>query len=171
LYTDGIEEAKRNFRDASYNEIICSFGEAGTPHGNHFAGQGSEAMGSKRVYGIINAVMSRSIYRMDKWHNPEGYKDIYFDYSNCTGKVEEVIMALITAEKMFRCYRNPQAAADGGVLIERKADDFLRAHFSHYSDYCSQTSECHENSSYIYYNNLKEDEQYDDLAILGIMRK
>jgi hypothetical protein len=108
---------------------------------------------------------------MDKWHNPEGYKDMYFDYSSCSGKVEEVIMALITAEKMFRCYRNPRAAADGGVLVEKKADDFLREHFSHYLDYCSKTSECHENSSYIYYNNLKEDEQYDYLTILGIMRK
>jgi HAMP domain-containing protein len=171
LYTDGIEEAKRNFRDASYNEIICSDGEGGAPHGNHFVGQGSEAMGSVRVYGIINAVMNRSTYRMDKWHNPEGDKDMYFDYSSCNGEVEEVIMALIAAEKMFRCYRNPRTAVGDEVLIERKADAFLRAHFSQYSDYCSHTRECNENSSYIYYDHLKEDKQYDDLAILGIKRK
>jgi HAMP domain-containing protein len=142
LYTDGIEE-----------------------------GQGSEAMGSARVHGIINAVMNRSVYRMNKWYNPEGDKELCFDYSSCNGEVEEVIMALITAEKMFRCYRNPENSSDDEVLIEKKADAFLRAHFSQYYDYCSHTRECHENSSYIYYDYLKEDEQYDDLAILGIKRK
>jgi len=180
LYTDGIEESKRNFRDAAYNEITCSDGEDGTPHGNHLAGQGSEAMGSARVHGIIKAVMNRAVYRMNKWHNPEGDKDLFFDYSDCNGGVEEVIMALIAAEKMFRCYRDPvtgtgDAAPDdapnGLVLIEKKTDAFLRTHFLQYSDYCSHTRECHENSSYIYYEYLKEDEQYDDLAILGIKRK
>jgi hypothetical protein len=147
LYTDGIEE-----------------------------GQGNEAIGSTRVHEIINAVMNRASYRMKKQHcpqggTPEGDKDLYFDYSGCNGGVEEVIMALIAAEKMFRCYRDPGTAADDEVLIEKKADAFLRAHFSQYSDYCSHTRECHENSSYIYYYYLKEDEQYDDLAILGIKRK
>jgi serine phosphatase RsbU (regulator of sigma subunit) len=171
LYTDGIEEAKRNFRDAAYNETVCSNGLAGEPHGNHLAGQGSEEMGADRVQGIINAVMNRAVYRMNKWHNPERDRGLYFDYSACKGEVEEVIMALITAEKMFRCYRNPWASADDVVLIEKKADAFLQAHFLQYSDYCSQTRECHENSSYMYYAYLKEDEQYDDLAIIGIQRK
>ena len=171
LYTDGIEEAKRYFRDASYKEITCCDGEDGMPHGSHLAGQGSEAMGTARVHGIVNAVMNRAVYRMNKWHCPLGDKDLCFDYSDCNGGVEEVIMALIAAEKMFRCYPAPGTAVDDEVLIERKVDAFLRAHFSQYSQYCSHTRECHENSSYIYYDYLKEDEQYDDLAILGIKRK
>jgi serine phosphatase RsbU (regulator of sigma subunit) len=142
LYTDGIEDAKW-----------------------------SETMGSARVQGIINAVMNRAVYRMDKWHEQEGTMGLCFDYSSCNGEVEEVIMALITAEKMFRCYRSPKASADDVVLIEKKADAFLLAHFLQYSDYCSHTSECHENNSYMYYVYLKEDEQSDDLAILGIKRK
>jgi hypothetical protein len=171
LYTDGIEDAKRNFRDMSYNEIICSDDGSSTRHGSHLAGQGSEAIGAERVREIINAVMNRAVYRMIKWHNPEGDKDLCFDYSGCNGEVEEVIMALITAEKMFRCYRNPAAGIDNVVLIEKKADAFLKAHFLQYSDYCSRKRECHENSSYMYYTYLNEDEQYDDLAILGIKRK
>jgi hypothetical protein len=171
LYTDGIEESKRYFRDASYNVITCNDGEESKPHGNHLVGQGSESMGAARVHGIVNAVMNRDVYRMNKWHCPQGDKDLCFDYSGCNGEVEEVIMALIAAEKMFRCYHVPRTAADDGVLIEKKADAFLRAHFSQYAEYCSHTRECHENSSYIYYDHLKEDEQYDDLAILGIMRK
>jgi HAMP domain-containing protein len=132
-------------------------------------GQGNEAMGSMKVHEIINAVMNRAVYRINKY--PEGDEDLCFDYSGCNGEVEEVIMALIAAEKMLRCYRDSGSTVDNGVLIERKADAFLRAHFSQYSDYCSHIRECHENSSYIYYDYLKEEEQYDDLAILGIKRK
>jgi len=142
LYTDGIEEA-----------------------------QWSETMGSTRVYGIINAVMNRSTYHINKWRDPEGDSELCFDYSGCKGEVEEVIMALITAEKMFRCYRPIRASSDDTVLIEKKADAFLMEHFLQYSNYCSQTRECHENNSYMYYAYLKEEDQSDDLAILGIMRK
>ena len=171
LYTDGIEESKRYFHDALYDEINGYDGEDGMPHGSQLAEKWGEAMGPERVHGIVNAVMNRDVYRMNKWHNPEGDMDLCFDYSDCNGEPEEVIMALIAAEKMFRCYRDSRTAAGDGVLIEKKADAFLRAHFSQYSEYCSHTRECHENSSYIYYDYLKEDEQYDDLAILGIMRK
>jgi serine phosphatase RsbU (regulator of sigma subunit) len=142
LYTDGIEEA-----------------------------QWSGTMGPARVREIINAVMNRSSYHINKWHDSEGDTELCFDYSSCKGEVEEVIMALITAEKMFRCYRSPQVSADDSVLIEKKADAFLQAHFLQYSNYCSQTRECNENNSYMYYTYLKEDEQSDDLAILGIKRK
>jgi len=182
LYTDGIEESKRKFRDGAYEEIVCTAGADGTPHGNHVAGQGSEAIGRARVDGIVNAVMNRAVYRMDRWHNPEGDKELCFDYSGCNGGVGEAIMALIAAEKMFRCYRDPAAAGGGGatdsgapngsaVLVEKETDAFLKARFLQYSDYCSRTRECNENSSYVYYDCLKEDEQYDDLAVLGIMRK
>jgi HAMP domain-containing protein len=142
LYTDGIEDA-----------------------------QWSGAMGSARVHGIINAVMNRSAYHINKWHDIEGDTELCFDYSGCVGEVEEVIMALITAEKMFRSYRPPGVTSDDEVLIERKADAFLQKHFLQYSNYCSHTRECSENSSYMYYYYLKEEEQSDDLAILGIKRK
>jgi hypothetical protein len=127
-------------------------------------------MGTERVHGIVNAVMNRTSYSLHKWHSPEE-EYLNFDYSACGGETEDLIMALVTAEKMFRCYRAPGATADDLVLIDKRADAFLRAHFLEYSLYCSQTRECIENSSYMYYTHLKEDEQYDDLAILGIKRK
>ena len=170
LYTDGIEESKRIFRNKSYNEISCSDGVKGTPHGNHLVGQSIESMGSDRVHAIVNAVMNRTEFRINKWHNPEG-KELRFDYSTCNGGVDEVIIALIAAEKMFRCYRSPWAIAGDLVLVEKKVDAFLKEHFSQYSHYCSQTHECPENNSYMYYAYLREDEQSDDLAILGIKRK
>jgi serine phosphatase RsbU (regulator of sigma subunit) len=130
---------------------------------------GIEAIGSGQVHEILNAVMNRAVYRMTK--RSEGDNELCFDYSDCNGEVEEGIMALITAEKMFRCYRNTEAEADDVVLIEKKADAFLKAHFQQYADYCSSIRECTENSSNMYYAYLNEDEQYDDLAILGIKRK
>ncbi|MDR1319505.1 MAG: SpoIIE family protein phosphatase, partial [Treponema sp.] len=80
LYTDGIEEAKRRFRDAAFEEILCSAGEKDTPHGSHTVGQGDEEMGPERVQEIINAVMNREVYTLHKWHNPEGEDaDLKFD--------------------------------------------------------------------------------------------
>jgi hypothetical protein len=171
LYTDGIEEAKRVFRDAVFNETLCAEGPDGAPHENHVSGQGSEELGPDRVEAIINAVMNRRIYTLHKWHNPEGSRDLQFDFSACEGRVEEVIMALISIEKMFRCYRDPRAGKDIRVLVDKKIDAFLRAHFLQYRYYCTGTREYSGNDAYLYYTHVREDEQYDDLAILGIKWK
>jgi hypothetical protein len=171
LYTDGIEEAKRKFRDLEFKEITCTEGPADTPHENHVSGQADEEMGPDRVQDIINAVMNREVYTLRKWHNPEGEKELQFDFSSCDGKVEEVIMAMVSVEKMFRCYKDPKANEDSRVLVDRKVDEFLKAHFLQYRNYCSYTRENPANDAYLYYTHVKEDEQYDDLTILGIKRK
>ncbi|QQO11368.1 SpoIIE family protein phosphatase [Breznakiella homolactica] len=173
LYTDGIEEAKRKFRDRNFREILCSEGNApvDTPHANHSVGQGDEEMGPDRVEAIINAVMNRQMYTLHKYHNPEGDADLQFDFSSCSGKVEETIMALVSVEKMFRIYKDPKAGEDARVLVDKKADDFLKKHFLQYRTYCSETKPNQENDAYLYYTHVREDEQYDDLTILGIKRK
>jgi len=172
LYTDGIEEAKRKFRNSKFGEIICEEGEIGTPHENHTAGQADEEMGSDRVQDIINAVMNRQIYTLHKWHNPEGEdKELRFDFTNCQGNAEEVIKAMVSVEKIFRCYKNPKASEDNRVLVDKTIDDFLKEHFLQYRHYCSFTRENPGNPAYIYYTHINEDEQYDDLTILGIKRK
>ena len=171
LYTDGIEEAKRKFRDSDFKEITCTEGRIDTPHENHLCGQADEVMGPERVVSIINAVMAREVYTMKKFHNPEGDMELQFDFSGCEGKVEEVIMAMVSAEKMFRCYKNPEAEEDSRLLVDKKVDEFLKNHFLQYRRYCSHTREYPENEAYMYYTHIKEDEQYDDLTILGIKRK
>jgi hypothetical protein len=173
LYTDGIEEAKRKFRDADFKEIVCAEGGApnDTPHGNHVVGQGDEEMGADRVEAIINAVMSRGEYTLRKYHNPEGDVELKFDFSDCDGKVEEVIMAMVSVEKMFRCCRDPKANEDSRVLVDKKIDEFLKKHFLQYRNYCSFTREHPANDAYMYYTHVTEDDQYDDLTILGIKRK
>ncbi|MCL2834635.1 MAG: SpoIIE family protein phosphatase [Treponema sp.] len=171
LYTDGIEEAKRKFRDSAFKEITCTEGPVDTPHENHSSGQDGEEMGQERVAAIVNAVMNRQVYTLHKWHNPEGQTDLTFDFSNCKGSEEDIIMAMVSVEKIFRCYKDPGATADARVLIDKKVDAFLKEHFLQYRNYCSYTKEIPGNNSYLYYTNMKEDDQYDDLTILGIRRK
>jgi len=171
LYTDGIEEAKRKFRDNNFKEIICSEGPNDTPHENHLCGQADEEMSPERVEAIINAVMARRIYTLKKYHNPEGDMELQFDFSSCEGTVENVIMAMVSVEKMFRCYKPADAGEDSKVLVDRKVDEFLKNHFLQYRRYCSHTKENPENPAYMYYTNIREDDQYDDLTILGIKRK
>jgi len=175
LYTDGIEEAKRLFRDRNFKEIICKEGPADTPHENHLCGQADEEMGADRVEAIINAVMARKVYTLHKYHNPEetskGAGDLQFDFSTCEGNAEEVIMAMVSVEKMFRCYKPANAGEDSRVLVDKKVDAFLKNHFVQYRRYCSHTREFPENPAYMYYTHVMEDEQYDDLTILGIKRK
>jgi serine phosphatase RsbU (regulator of sigma subunit) len=171
LYTDGIEESKRTFRDSEFREILCTEESEGVPHGNHVAGQWNEELGAARVQRIIDAVMNKRVYTLHKWHNGEGDKPLHFNFAACTGSVEEVIMALVSVEKMFRCYKDPHAGEDSRVLVDQKIDAFLKAHFIEYRDYCADTREYPGNDSYMYYTYVKEDEQYDDLTILGIKRK
>jgi serine phosphatase RsbU (regulator of sigma subunit) len=171
LYTDGIEEAKRKFRDAGFKEILCTEGSTDTPHANHVVGQGDEELGADRVEAIINAVMNRQAYTLYKYHNPEGEIELHFDFSSCKGTVEEAIMAMVSVEKMFRLYKAPDLDEDARVLTDKKVDAFLREHFRQYRKYCSQTRDNPGNEAYIYYTNVQEDEQYDDLTIIGIHRK
>jgi serine phosphatase RsbU (regulator of sigma subunit) len=171
LYTDGIEEAKRSFRDSAFREILCTEGNDGAPHENHVAGQWNEEMGYDRVQRITDAVMNRQVYTLRKWHNGEGDKPLHFNFAACQGKVEEVIMALVSVEKMFRCYKDPLAGEDSRVLVDKKIDAFLKAHFLEYWDYCADTREYPGNDAYMYYTHVREDEQYDDLTILGVKRK
>jgi hypothetical protein len=172
LYTDGIEEAKRRFRNAAFEEIICEEGEKDTPHATHTVGQGDEEMGPDRVEGIINAVMNKEVYTLHKYHNPEGEDhDLSFDFTGCEGRVEEAIMAMVSVEKMFRMYKNPRAGEDARVLVDKKVDEFLRKHFRQYREYCYDTKENPGNDAYMYYTRVREDDQYDDLTILGVNRK
>ncbi|MCL2373953.1 MAG: SpoIIE family protein phosphatase [Treponema sp.] len=172
LYTDGIEESKRKFRDPAFQDILCEAGTKDTPHENHIVGQADEEMGPERVQEIINAVMNKKMYSLQKWHNPEGDgRVLQFDFSSCSGTAEDVIMAMVSVEKMFRCYKNPADSQDSRVLVEKTVDAFLKEHFLQYRHYCLFTEETPGNPAYMYYTHVNEDEQYDDLTILGIKRK
>jgi hypothetical protein len=171
LFTDGINESRRKFRDAKFAEIQCTSAPDRTPHENHDGGEWVEELGYDRIKCIVEAVMDKKRYTLHKWHNGEGDKDLSFDFTSSRGSVRDVIVALVSVEKMFRCYYDPGATAENRVLVDRIVDNFLKEHFLQYRDYCSFTEENPANPAYLYYTHVMEDEQDDDLTILGIRRK
>ncbi|MDR1257327.1 MAG: SpoIIE family protein phosphatase [Spirochaetaceae bacterium] len=168
LYTDGIEESKRRFRDANYNETVCAHDDlpSGTLHGSHLVGQNGEEFGAGRVENLIAAVMNNQQYVLYKYHNPLGEIQYHFDFSACRGTVEEVIMAMVSVEKLFRMYFRTDTS-DERVLVDGKVNSFLRDYFIEYRKYCNVRNHP-ENPMYVYYTGMSEDEQYDDLTLLGL---
>ncbi|MDR2659840.1 MAG: SpoIIE family protein phosphatase [Spirochaetaceae bacterium] len=169
MYTDGIEEAKRLFRDADFNEIVCSYNDLpqDSPHGNHTVGQNGEELGADRVEAIIDAVMNKQMYTLYKYHNPLGEIEYHFDFTSCAGTIEEVIMAMVSIEKVFRMYKKPGVGDNVSILVDGKINSFLHDYFVEYRKYC-KVKNYPENPMYVYYLGMSEDEQYDDLTILGM---
>ncbi len=173
LFTDGLEEAKRVFRDEHFKPITCnaeSEAENGV-HGNHNLGEGDEEFGLDRVHAIINAVFSRSSFSLRKYHNPVPDERLEFDFSACKGTIEEAVIALVAVEKIFRIYPDPGAEKGDRVQVDRKIDDFLQKYFLHYEGYFRDPIESTDYPEYVWFPYLKEDEQYDDLTVLGIHKK
>jgi hypothetical protein len=168
LYTDGIEDAERKFRDRQRREIPCPEGPRCAPHGDHLAGPRAEELGASRGRESSNAVMNRRRYTLHRCHTPDGEDLLHFDFTNCEGLVEEAVMALISVEKIFRSYRVPE---EKSVPVDKKVDRFLQAHFLQYRDYCFPPQEIPGNDEILVYPCLKEDDQYDDITILGVQRK
>ncbi len=173
LFTDGFEEAKRSFRDASFEVVACSAPEVkeGEPHlGTHTRGQTSEEFGTPRMDGIVNAVFSKGRYQLVRHHTPTANEELAFDFSRCEGTVREAVLALVAVEKVFRTIADPRAGAEQKVVVDAKIDAFLKEHFVQYQQYFSHRVDGPPGAA-VTFTNLKEDEQYDDLTILVIRRK
>jgi len=174
LFTDGLEEAKRHFRDEKFNITVCSEPnlKEGELHGNtHAVGSDNEEYGIPRIHEIINAVLSRRKYSLYKYHNPIHDETLTFDFTNCKGNINEAVLALIAIERVFRIYPDPKAGETERIFIDRGIGEFLEEHFEQYSDYFSHRIETDEKGQYVGFSHLKEDEQYDDLTILAVRKK
>ncbi|MCL2294999.1 MAG: SpoIIE family protein phosphatase [Spirochaetes bacterium] len=179
LFTDGIEESKRMFRDSNFQLIKCT-GSVTTndktdikklEHGNHYVGSGDEEFGLSRVYDVLNAVFRKSTYRLEKYHNPIENEQLTFDFTLCEGTMEEAIMAMVSVERVFRVLLDPAATKNNKISVDIKVDDFLKKHFDQYRRYFAYPVETTDKPRYVVFSNLKEDEQYDDLTILAFRRK
>ena len=171
LYTDGIVESKRYFRDARYNVVPCEeYGmEEGELHETHMVGDTSEEMTSARVNDIIEAVFARETYTLRRFHDPS-HSFFTFDFSSCTGSAEDVIMALVSVEKVFRFYRLDYPKATDRVKVDKNIDLFLRKCFVQYDLWCADSHEIDNDSGYLYYRGILEDTQYDDLTLVAIKK-
>lgn len=191
LYTDGIEESTRFFRNSSFEVTECAEPglKDGEIHATHKVGQNSEQMEPQRVMDIIEAVLNRKKYILTKYHSPEPGEVLEFDFTKCEGTIEETITAMTAVEKVFRMYKKPGAAGsvsktelelDGkkkvliqingdGIKIDRKIDAFLAKTFSRYDYYCSERVDMDE-QNYVYYTGINEDSQADDLTLLAVKK-
>jgi hypothetical protein len=66
LFTDGIEEAKRMFRNSNFGIIKCAEPgmKEGDLHGNHYVGADNEEFGLNRIYDILSTVFRKSTYTL-----------------------------------------------------------------------------------------------------------
>lgn len=173
LYTDGIEEAKRNFRDKDLQIIKCAesgIGE-GEPHGTHAVGEDNEEMTPERVTKIIESVFERSKYELHKYHALDGQADFTFDFSTCEGSAEDAIMALVSVEKIFRMFKPKNAVQSDRIKVDRNIDTFLHQHFNQYAEYCSDKQDVEGDPTHIYWCGVREDPQYDDLTLVAIKKQ
>jgi hypothetical protein len=178
LFTDGIEEAKRYFRNLDFSirpvpaaDVAAKAGEPPPPGGEDSENTISdEELGVPRIHAIINAVLSRSVYRLEKNFSPLPEEELIFDFSSCEGTVEEVVLSMVSVEKIFRINPDPSAGVEDRIIIDRKIDAFLKDHFNLYAQYFANPLEEEEKSEYIGFSHLREDGQYDDLTILCIKK-
>jgi HAMP domain-containing protein len=174
LFTDGIEEAKRTFRNERFEPIVCDEPglEDNAEHGGtHLKGSDNEELGQIRIYDIINTVFNRQTFRLVKFHNPIPEEDLLFDFTECEGTVEEAVLAMVSVEKVFRLNPDPSATGEDHVDVDKHIDEFLKDHFKQYERYFRTKVATDEEHSFVTYSHLKEDDQYDDLTILAIRKK
>ncbi len=173
LYTDGIEEAKRLFRDKNYKPILCQEPglKEGDEHGSHTFGQDGEEMTPERVTEIIESVYHHRKYTLKKWHNPIPDELLEFDFSTCGETARDGVMALVSVEKIFRMYKKPGLEETDRVQVDSLVDEFLNDHFIQYNDYCAYRKDHLQFAEYKYYTHMTEDDQYDDLTLLALKRK
>ena len=169
LYTDGIEESTRKFRDQEFNVTKCqeTVDVKDGVHANHKVGSESEQMENERIQEIIEAVLNKQKYVLKKYHNPVPNEVLEFDFTNCTGSTEEVILALCSVEKVFRFYKPQGVGEKDTVRVDRRIDAFLKEHFNLYDYYCSNKDDEQADNVYLHYSFLREDEQLDDLTLLA----
>ncbi len=172
LFTDGVEEAQRTLRDENFNvyTVTQEDVDGGRVSKALQANVDNEEFSIARIHAITEAVQRGGTYRLVKELNPVD-EELLFDFSSCEPTSEDTVLALTSVEKLFRIYPDPKAGPDDRVQVDKKIDDFLRAHFKAYDRYFHHPLPEDPQSEYRVFSHIKEDEQYDDLTILAIRKK
>jgi serine phosphatase RsbU (regulator of sigma subunit) len=173
LFTDGFEESERHFRDASGGRIVCTddshTDKDHDPLSTHKKGDHGEEMSVPRVLEIFNAYFRRGTYRLVRNHlvDPE---ELAFDFSTCTGTLEEAVLALVAVERVFRTYRDPSTGPEDSISLEVQVNDFLEKHFLQYRAYFPEKTRGERTGDLVKINGIKEDIQKDDLTVVLLRR-
>jgi serine phosphatase RsbU (regulator of sigma subunit) len=174
LYTDGLEEAQRNLRNAQFEITPCEADglKDGEEHlGTHKKGETKEEFGKDRISGVINAVFNKGRFRLVRSHNPVPDEELDFDFTSSDATVKDAVLALVAVEKVYRLIPDTSAGTESRIIVDEKVDAFLRKAFIQYGRYFSHPVEGQQVPGYVTFTHVKEDEQYDDLTLLVIRRK
>ncbi len=185
LFTDGFEESRRYLRHEDWSVYQESEyeGEEGKKGMNeleknmapYLLGQDEgglgEAFSINRIHNIIESAISCRPYHLTKFNNPAGNEQFTFDFSTMPPDLPNIILALLSIEKIFRLVPLPTLTNENKISIDKNIDDFLKKYFVQYETYFHHPLSEDENSLYRRYSYISEDSQYDDLTILAVQKK
>jgi serine phosphatase RsbU (regulator of sigma subunit) len=162
LFTDGFEDG--------LGEVARGMKGNGEKEGPAGGSEG-ESPGMERIYAVINAVFQRLVFKLSGHHNPLLEPELEFDFTGCSGSVEEAVLALVSVEKLMRLQPAADAAEKDRVNVDRRVDAFLAKHYGQYGRYFTRRLEEGNGGELVGFTHLREDPQYDDLTILAIRKK
>jgi HAMP domain-containing protein len=162
LFTDGIEDG--------LGEVARGMKSPEPQEGRAKASEES-GHGMERIYGVIDAVFNHRVFKLSGHHNPLLEPDLEFDFTGCSGSVEEAVLALVSVEKVLRLQPSPGAAEKDRVNVDRRVDAFLSKHYGQYARHFARQLKAGEEEESVTFTHLREDPQYDDLTILAIRKK
>ncbi|MDC7124978.1 MAG: SpoIIE family protein phosphatase, partial [Spirochaetales bacterium] len=173
MFTDGLEEAQRHLRGSDFKVLkpeVTDEERSSMPESvNH--DDGFEEFGVWRIQELINTLKAGGQYTLHKYYNPVADESLIFDFSDLEGTIEDIVLACVSVERIFRIYPDPSAGPDDRVRVDKVIVKFLEEHFNQWNVYFSNPLPGKDEDHYITFSHLKEDDQYDDLTVLGISKK
>jgi serine phosphatase RsbU (regulator of sigma subunit) len=176
LFTDGLEEAQRKFRDEGFRLMQHDPEQPDRSIRNPDlvqaleVGAEFEELGNPRIHAIIDAIMGQREFELERYHNPLQGEVLTFDFTSCGNTAEDVVAGLIAVEKVFRLLPDPSAGEEDVVRVHGWVDTFLQKHFRQYSLYFGHLLPAEAGSDHVRFSHLREDEQYDDLTVLAVRK-
>ena len=181
FFTDGLEESHHRLRAADLSPMAYQeFSEELVAQDKKLVEAGFkeikpeetfEEFDLKRVGDIVEAVMHREVYTLKRRLDLVIKEEMVFDFSTLSGSTEEMVMAMMAVEKVYRLIPDPRAGERDQIRIDRKIADFLRDHFSAYHTFFRNRIEDEASPEYVWFSHLREDEQDDDLTVLAVRRR
>ncbi|MFP4430769.1 MAG: SpoIIE family protein phosphatase [Spirochaetaceae bacterium] len=181
LFTDGIEESHHRFRTRDLEVIPFSeLPEAKKQEAKDFEEGGfksiepsevHEEFDNQRIAGVIAAALRKEVYELKRRGDLLIEEPLVFDFTTLSGTAEEVVLALMAVEKVYRLVPDPGATASDRIQVDRNIADFLKVHFQQYNRFFKSRTDDKEFSEYVWFSHLKEDVQDDDLTFLAIRKK
>ncbi len=166
IFTEGcFEDIQRPTGKTSSREFSMPGGEV-----QKSVSSEEEEFGTERITAILNAIIAKSKFRMNKENASPAEIDLEFDYSTDDGSLEYKVLAFVAAERIFRMYPDPKADDGDTVIVEAKVDAFLAKTFSHYGAFCRYKDISPEGwgEKYIAYRRIKEYDQTQNFTILAL---